>query len=459
VVSDTAVVATIGDYSITRGELKQRMLQAIRPQRENDGVPEQAVTAESVLREMIAEKAMSMEGRALGYLNDKSISEQLEQVRRRKLIQLLLTDYVQEQVPVTAAEIDAQLKANPQLTREQAEQRIQGPKAGPVLEKFYAHLLEKYKVEKVKENFAQAVRIHQRLLTQPATPRGRTIYWIQASQVQSDLSEAEKNLVLVKYDGGPFILVDWFKALCELAPPSRPKDLNTAAGIEALADKAMQPVILVAEARQRGYETNEEYLRYMREIEDSRLLGKVRDEKLKAIAEPTDDEMEAYFEAHQELFGKPAAIKVDQVWCKDLPTAQEARKLLDEGASLESVRSTHSLVQKDQAHDTYPTVEGPFWDDLWQIEPNTVVGPLRGFYASGVKWRVVKVLEKTPAQLLPYSDGVKNRVESGLRTLRRREILEAYDAELLEKYPHEIYADKIQDIDPLEVTATEDSRG
>ncbi len=450
------VVATISEYSITKSELKQRLLQEIRPQREDDGIPQRSATAESVLREMMAEKAMSMEGRALGYLDSEALSEQLERSRQRQLIQLLLTDYVREQIPVTPEEITEQLKANPKLTREQAERHIQSPKAGPVLEQFYAQLLEEYKVEKIKENFAKASRIHQRLLTQPATPRGRNVYWIQNAQIKDELTEAEKNLVLAKYKGGALTLGDWFKTLCQMAPPGRPKDLNTTAGIEKLADRALQPYILAAEARQRGYEENEELLRQMHQLEDTRLLGMVRSEKLKEIAKPTNDEIKAYFEAHEESFATPAAVKVEQVWCKDLQAAQEARKKLDDGASLESVRSAYSLTPNDRARNTYPSTEGPFWDDLWQAEPNDVVGPIRGFYADGVKWRVVKVLEKTPAKLQSYSEAIKSRVESALSTLRRRDLLTAYGAELLEKYPHKIHADRIQDIDPLEVTAPEE---
>lgn len=452
-----AVVARIGDYEITKSQLQQRLLQEVRPQREYYGVPDRSVTAESVLREMLAEKAMSMEGRALGYLRDETISDQLEQNRRRRLIQMLLTDYVRQQIPVVPAEIDAQLEAHPELTREQAERRVQAPKAGPVLEKFYAELLDKYEVEKVEENFAEAARIHQRLLTQPATPRGPNIYWIMNSQVRDELTEAERNLVLVKYEGGRLTLEDWFKALCQFAPPGRPKNLNTAAGVEALADRALQPFILAAEATARGCDQDEEFLRQMRQIEDVRLLGKVQAEKLGAITKPTEDEIKAYFEAHKELFGTPAAVKIEQIWCQDRQTAQQAREMLDDGASWETVRSAHSLVQNDQPHNTYAGAEGPFWHVLWQAEPNDVSGPIRGFYADGVKWRVVKVLAKTRGQLQPYSDAVKNRVESAIYTVRRQDILTEYGIELLEKHRYELYTDRIWDIDPLEVTEPKQS--
>ncbi len=450
------VVATIGNYSITRSELQQRLLQEVRPQREDDGVPKRTLTTEAVLREMLAEKAMMMEGRALGYLQDEALSESLGRNRQRRLIQMFLTEYVRQEVPIVPEAIDEEIKAHPELTREQAERRLQAPKVGPLLEQLYARLLEKYNVEKVKANFAEAARIHERLLKQPAKPRGRNIFWIMNSQVQDDLADAERNLVLVKYEGGQLTLEDWFKALCQLAPPGRPKDLGTAGGVERFADRALQPHILAAEAEARGYDQNEEVLSYMRQIEDIRLLGKVRAEKLEAIGKPTDDEARAYFEAHKELFGTPAAVKVEQIWCKDLATARQARRMLDDGASVEAVKSAHSLAPESQAQKTYPNTEGPFWGDLWQAEPNDVVGPIRGFYADSVKWRVVKVLEKTPGQLQPYSDNMKNRVTSAMYTLQRRHILAEYGVELLGKYPYTLYTNRIWDIDPLEVTETEE---
>lgn len=453
--ASSEVVATIGDYSITKSELKQRLLQAVRPQREDDGVPARSVTAESVLKDMLAEKAMIMEGRALGHLEDETLSRPLERNRQRRVIQMLLTDYVDQRVSVTPEQIDERLEANPQLTREQARRLVQTPQVSSVLQAFYAELCEKYEVEKVEKNFAEAARIHQRLLTQPAAPRGQTVYWITNNQVQNELTEAEKELVLIKYEGGRLTLLDWFEALCDLAPPGRPRDLNTAAGVERLADNALQPFILAAEARARGYDKNEEFLQYARQIEDMQLLGKVQSDKLSEMTTPSDDEIKAYFEEHSELFDIPASIRVDQIWCKDLETAREAKRMLDDGASWESVQSTHSLVEDSRAHNTYPNSEGPFWNDLWQAEPNDVVGPIRGFYAGEITWRVVKVLEKTPSRPQSYSDSLRSRVESAIYTLRRRELLDAYGAQLLEKYPHTIHADRIEDIDPLEVTATD----
>ncbi len=92
-----------------------------------------------------------------------------------------------------------------------------------------------------------------------------------------------------------------------------------------------------------------------------------------------------------------------------------------------------------------------FFNDLWQSDPNTVVGPVKGFYSDAVKWRIVKVFEKKPAELKEYSGDLKDRVKSSILADRRNAAFAKYRQELLEKYPHKIYADRIKDIDPLNI--------
>ncbi len=454
--SASQVVAKIGDYTITRGEVQERLAQRIRPQRDDSGLPKPPVTPESVLRTLVAEKAMMLEGRKLRYLDDEMLRNSVDRFRHRELIKLLLTDYVKENIPVTAEEVEQTLEADPNLTSEQAEMKIRGPKATPLVEKFYAELLKKFKVEKAKENFSKAIEIHHRLATRPVVPRPQGMFWVTNKQIRTELSEDEKKIPLARYVGGEFTLVQWFKVLSDMAPPGRPKNLNRPEGIEGLLDRGLRPVILVAEAVARGYDKNEEFLAEIRKREDSTLLGKAKSDKYKNMEQPTDEEIKAFFEAHQAKFAKPASLKIEPIWCKDKETAQAAKGLLTGGATTASVNETHGLRKDLRAYNVYPTSEGLFWDDLWKAEPNAIVGPVKGFYDTGIKWRLVKVIEKTPSVAQPYSDSVKNQVKSALMTGRREAIMARFEAEMLETYPHEIYADKIQDIDPLEVTPSDE---
>jgi len=448
-------VAKIGDYVITKGQLKERLAQEVRPQRDHYGPPKPPATPEAVLRKMVAEKALALEGRKLDYLSDEQLSSSLRQFRQRQLIRLFLTDYVMENVPVTESEIGQALKTDPNLGAEQAEMRIRSSKASVVLEQYYERLLETFKLEKVRENFAQASRIHQRLQTKPVEPRGRGVFWITNKQMRNELSAEEKQMVLARFTGGQVTLYDWFEALGQMAPPGRPKNLNTPEGVEGLLDRALKPVIWAAEAIARGYDKNEQFLQQVQVREDMMLLGKIRGEKYKEVEAPSDEQVKAYFEAHPEQFAKSASLKIQQIWCADLDTAQKVKQMVTDGASFESANTAHGLRKNESAHSVYPTSEGVFWADLWKAEPNAIVGPVKGFYETGICWRVVQAIAKTAAEIQPYSDNVANQVRSALMAERRDEIMAAYEAQLLQKYRHQMYTDRIEDIDPLAVSPVE----
>jgi len=419
------VVGQIGDYVITKDELRQRLLSEIRPRGDEDTAKE-PVTAEAVLRTMIAEKAMMMEGRKQGLLNDPILKAYIDRTRQRKLVGLLLTDYLEKTLSVRDAEIDQAVKANPKLSREQAKVRVQQAKARPLLERYYGQLAQKFHVKKVKDNFAKVSAIHNRLLHKPAQARRES--WIKNAQVREELTPAEKELALATYDGGKVTLEDWFKTLCDIVPPRRPRDLGTAQGVEKLLENTLRPIIFAAEAKAQGYDKNKKLLREIKELEDRSLLGKVRG------------------------FGKSASLKVDQFWCEDLKAAQKAKAMLAEGKDFAAVKEACAAEKSDRPSTLYASGEGVFWDELWKGDPNEVVGPVKGFYGTGIVWRLVKILEKTPAETQPYSDNIKSRVKWAIVAQRRQKILDAYEKELLEKYPHQLYAERIKDIDPLEVT-------
>ena len=218
-------------------------------------------------------------------------------------------------------------------------------------------------------------------------------------------------------------------------------------------DQALTGPVLMAEAIARGYDKNPKYLETMRTVEDQNLLGKLVSDKLSNLPEPNDSQIKAYYDKHPTRFGASAMMKIDQIWCKDLATAQEVRKKLAEGASFEALKKDLSLRKDEPIQDIYPPSERTFWDDLRKAEPNTVVGPVKGFFQPPqIRWRVVKVLAKKPAVIAPYVDSIKNNVIDAAMTDRVMAIQRDFHKQMLAKYPHEVYSDKIKDMDPLEVS-------
>ncbi|HQG49282.1 MAG TPA: hypothetical protein PK373_09350, partial [Sedimentisphaerales bacterium] len=99
-----------------------------------------------------------------------------------------------------------------------------------------------------------------------------------------------------------------------------------------------------------------------------------------------------------------------------------------------------------------------FWAHFAKAEPNQLIGPIPGFYEAGAKWRLVKVLEFTPARTQDYSEELAGSAKWMLFGQQRRQALSEREKRLLEKYPHEIFFDRIRDLDPVEILLNQQDR-
>jgi hypothetical protein len=443
------IVAKISDYTITKDELEARLMQELQPDREEYPTQKATPNAQSVLLDMLAEKATIIDGRKQGYLNDPEIRPYLERYIKIRLANLLLAVYLQDKVQVTGDEINQRLASEPNLGPARAKEIIQRAKAKAALDQFYSNLLKKFQVKKVSENFPKAVEIHQRLLSTPKEPRSGG--WISNQQIRTDLTDEERNLVLAAFEGGKVSLQDWLEELCELAPPSRPRDLNTPEGVDRFLDRALRLAVIIAEAKARGLDKNPQLLGQLKLIEDDRILSKVRMDKFKEAKDPNEQQIKEYFEKNKESFGPSPTLKIDQIWSPDLKTAQQVRAELDKGGDFQALKQKSSLYKEAGPTFISPGVESIFWNELWKADPNQLVGPIKGFCPDGIKWRIVKVLEKKPGSPVQYSDQLTNVVKSRMLSEKGQLLIAEHGKELLKKYPNEIYADKIKDIDPFNI--------
>jgi len=444
------VVAKIGPYTITKGELENRLMAELRPKPYESKSETEIPDAESVLTIMIAEKAMVIEAREQNLQEEELTQKVIKDFKEKKYVNLLLSDYLKGRIIISDSEIDEKIKSNPELDQAQAKAMLAREKSGQILNQYYEELLKKFHVKTLSENFFRAAQIHNRLLYWPKEPRKAS--FIRIKQIKEELTPEEQNIVLATYDTGKITLKDWFDTLCEMSPPSRPKDLNTPKGVEILLDRALRMPIFVSEAILHELDKDENILKEAQEYEDGILLNKAQNEKIKDIKGPVPETLIVdYFNKNKEEFGTQDMLKIDHIWCRDLNSARQVKSELDNGKDFESIKQTYSLEKKSIPYDVSPGSEGPFFRDLWNSEPNEVVGPVKGFHGDGIKWRIVKILEKTPGVIKEYSAEMNKNIEMKILIEQRAATVEEYRNELLKKHPHEMYAERIRDINPLDI--------
>lgn len=448
--NDPNVIAEINDYIITKKDFEQRYLTELRPNPYNLRRNLEKPDPEEVLKTIIAEKAMLLEARKQKLHEDERTQDVIKDFKEQKFVNLLLTNYLKDKLFVTTSEMEELLKSDPNIKPEQARAMLMKTKSSKILGNYYIELYQKFHVQKLNNNFSKAAQIHQRLLLYPKEPRN--LQFIRISQIDNELTAEEKNIVLAAYDGGKITLKDWFDTLSDMSPPSRPRDLGTEKGVERLLDRALKMPIFVAEAKLHGIDKDKNILLQARDYEDQIVFTTAKREIIKEIKGPIPDEqILAYFNDNKTLFDTQNTLKIDQIWCTDLKTAQKAKAELVEGREFQQVKQTYSTDKATEPVNTFVGGEGIFFGELWKGEPNEIIGPVKGLHSEGLKWRIVKILEKNPGKIPEYSDDIKRQTEANILEERRNSALKKYWQELLEKYPYRIYAERLKNIDPLDI--------
>lgn len=448
--TDPNIVGLIADYVITRDEVEEQLLRELNPYDYGESAPSsEPITAAEVLIKLVADKAVMMEGRRNGVLETDMIYNAVKKFKDRQLINLLMQKEVSGRLTVTEAEIQEKMKADPKLDREKAEQAVKRAKANATATQYYADLYKKSNVTKATGNFTKASEIHQRLLLRPIVER--KVNFIRNHQIKDELSDVEKNMIMATFEGGKVTLKGWFMTIGEIAPPFRPRDLHTAQGVDKLLERTLRTPILVAEAIRQDMDKDEAMRKKVREYEDRNLLGNGRQAKGKEIADPNPDDIKTYFEKNSEHFADQRKLKVDQIWCANLKSAKEARAKLDDGTHFAVIKRDYNQDKESKVTDLYARVEAYFWSDLWKGEPNGVVGPLKGRHGKDFNWRLVRIIEKNQGTIPEFSEKMAERVKRTMLSERRLAIIDKYNKQLLKKYPHKIYADRVKDIDPLDI--------
>jgi hypothetical protein len=446
------VVARVENSEITKTQLKNRLLAASFPNEYTDyttqSTPEDA---NSVLMQMIEEKAIAIQARKDNYLDDPLVKYAFKRFSDTALINTFIQTYLQGKVDVNDAEIAKKMQEEKGLDQAGAKAKLSVDKANEIMNQHYQQLYSKLNVKKLTENYPAVLQAYKRL--NDTAQKRQTEKYISLGQVSGELTAQEKNTPLLTFDGGSVTLEDWFVALCGIYPANRPNFTEKPELVEALLQKIVseQLPLIVSEAKSLGLNKNQTYQQQLTSYEEVLLLSKVQQDQYEKLEPPTQEQLLAYYNANKELFRQGRLLRVEQIWTKDMKDAELAKAEIDKGQSFSSVAEKYSISRAVTTIDATIISEGLFWNSLWKGQAGQVIGPVKGFYQQQVKYRVVKIIEKRPGQLTEYSPGMNELIINGIIREKLKSYFAGYGKELLKKYPYQIYSDRIKDIDPLDV--------
>lgn len=453
ILTDINVVGKINEFTITRQELMKRLISEYQPDPyrlySDQRLPNDA---NAMLLQILGEKAVVLEARKQGLLEDETIRQAIISDRQNRIVNLWVQDNIKKErsnIAATEEEIAKQIEANPNMNREQAKAAVETAKSNKILDQCYTYLYKKSEVKKLTENFSKAIQLHDKLLNHPV--KSRPSNFIRDYQVREELTEEEKNIVLAEFTNGKITLEEWFDILCDFSPVGRPKNLNTEEGIDQLLENAIVKPLIAAEVHELGLDNNPAFLKQIRDYENELLLNYVRNQKSSDINEPAAKDILDFFNKNKDFFITGRMMKIDEIWFKDLQTAQIAKKELDSGKDFNDVKKEYSIFPNSQSYQTSLNNEGFFWKELWSNQQKEIIGPIKGFQGDGIKWRIVKIIEKQQGKSSEFSKELETNTKYLMMSEMAIRHMADYCMETLKKYPYEVYSDRIKDIDPMNI--------
>ncbi len=221
-----------------------------------------------------------------------------------------------------------------------------------------------------------------------------------------------------------------------------------------LLDSLVQFEVMAKEAKSRGYESDPDVIRVMKQTMISEFVKREFDVKVKPDNVP-DADVEKYFREHAAEFNHPEEVRVSQIFTKDKAKAQKAATAakaipaLDEKAyrnlvtaqseDEDSKQRGGDLTFFDRNSSTYPkeVVAAAFaLKDVGDVSPVVQTG--KGFH-------VLKLTGKRPGFSRPL-DEVKTQIQKQIFNQVRTQKMDEFVAEMRKKVKVEVYADKLKDV-------------
>ncbi len=143
---------------------------------------------------------------------------------------------------------------------------------------------------------------------------------------QSRLSKEDQDKVLAKVGDQIITLKDYERAIESQPPYARARYIGSPERQKEFLDNLIRFEVLAAEARRKGYDRHPEVIQAMKQTMVRKLMTS-EVQSLVKMSDITDQELQAYYEAHRSDYHKPEQRRVSQIVVE---TKAEAEKILAE---------------------------------------------------------------------------------------------------------------------------------
>ena len=262
---------------------------------------------------------------------------------------------------------------------------------------------------------------------------------LQGAVGYADLDEAQREHPVYAFEG---LQMDVAEVLEAVRPAGRLWPEASADAVnEKLAESHFPTRIMAHDARRKGLDKTEAFVRSQAWALGNLMLIKLREQVLAEAPAPTEDDLRAFYEEHKHRFRSPPHAQLEEIL---LETPSEARQIaaqIEAGAEWAVLARAHSRRRDAEDGLLYVSQsQAPFLGEAWMnavmnAELHQVQGPIqtRGGYS------IFRVIERYPEIYHGLAlERVRNVVVRDVRERIEREHFNGYLRDSRQKYAAQI---------------------
>lgn len=224
----------------------------------------------------------------------------------------------------------------------------------------------------------------------------------------ANFNEAEKKKILASYDDGRITIGDVIIELSKFPARRRPQFTDVSAVQEFINTyRNLGPLRLLAIAcEEKNIDQDAEFKKFVAGEREKKILEHITRIQVQDKAEVTAEDVRAYFEQHREEYKKPEMRDVQQIFVKDLKTAEivakRARQGSDFGRLFRQYNEDESL-KTEQGKTTMSKGRAVLGNVVFKMKVDDISDPIK----LGVGYYVVKLLAINEPTLQIFEEAEK----------------------------------------------------
>lgn len=245
---------------------------------------------------------------------------------------------------------------------------------------------------------------------------------------------------------------DYLQKYIDKLPDQQKRKYDSSEGRADLANRFIQEELFYREAKKKNLIDEKKVQKQLEDAKRRILIQAYFDDFVKTKAEPTEDEIHDYYESHEDVYTSLPVVRAQQIFSKSKEKLEGLKERVVEGGekftTLAHKYSEDKLTSNDGGDLGYFNPGGyirgvgyskAFSDTVFKMEKGKVYGPFH--WERG--WSLVRVNEKRPAELRPYSevrDEIKDKLtQENLENARHKVVAEISKNYDVRNYMQEYY--------------------